>query len=99
MRHYTGSVSFDATGAFLAVSSPRGHVVTLWDADAGEFRNAIEAVDASGVAPTGNEAEFLVTGGDGVLRLVDARDGATKVFPATHDALQWDNHMGRADGS
>ena len=29
LRHYTGSVAFDSSGAFLAVSSPRGHLVTL----------------------------------------------------------------------
>ena len=95
LRHYTGSVAFDSSGAYLAVSSPRGHVVTLWQAATGRFLHDIEAIDASGVAPTGRDGEFLVTGGDGVVRVVDARSGTATDSTAADPRMRWDNHLGR----
>ena len=32
MRHYAGSVAFDQSGRLLAVSCPRGNLITFWDA-------------------------------------------------------------------
>ena len=93
MRHYTGSVAFDARGTVLAATSPRGHVVTLWDAGTGDFLKAVEAIDASGVAPTGTDGVFLVTGGDGAIRLIQAGDAPPEARPAADSRLRWDNHV------
>ena len=93
MRHYTGSVAFDARGTVLAATSPRGHVVTLWDAGTGDFLKAVEAIDASGVAPTGRDGIFLVTGGDGAIRLIQAGDAPPEARPAANSRLRWDNHV------
>ena len=96
MRHYTGSVAFDASGAFLAVSSPRGHVVTLWDARRGAYLGHIEARDASGLAPSGKAGAFLVTGGDGSIQEADARDGTARPVARADGRVRWDNHLCRA---
>jgi hypothetical protein len=94
LRHYTGSIAFDATGRLLAVSGPRGHLITLWDAASGEFMTHVEALDASGLAPTGEPGQFLVSGGDGALRAIDARRGDSRVLAAPDGARRWDNHLG-----
>lgn len=95
MRHYTGSIAFDAGGSVFAVSSPRGHLATFWDAGTGAYLFHIEAVDASGIAPCGRDGEFLITGGNGAIRLVDTRMRAASVVAETDGQFRWDNHVGR----
>ena len=58
MKHYSGSVAFDRSGRWLALTCPRGHLVTLWDARDGDFRHGVEIFDASGVTATGPTARF-----------------------------------------
>jgi len=94
LRHYTGSVAFDAAGRLLAVSSPRGHLITLWDAASGAFMAHLEARDASGLAPTGEPGQFLAAGGDGALRTIDARSGKSRVLAAPNGKRRWGNHLG-----
>jgi len=93
LRHYTGSIAFDRAGEVLAVSSPRGHLVTFWDAAQGALLSHVAARDACGVAATGREGEFLVTGGDGALRLVDGRSGESRILVAPDGERHWDNHL------
>ena len=94
MRHYTGSVAFDATGSILAVSCPRGNLVTFWDAGTGAYLSHIKAVDASGIARTDRDGEFLITGGNGAMWIVDSRTRTTHAFLETESELRWDNHLG-----
>ncbi len=96
MRHYIGSVAFDAGGRFVAATSPRGHIVTVWDIKAGAYHGCTKATDASGVAPTVQADEFLIAGGDGVLRLVNARSGGIAVLSKSNPERRWDNHLGYA---
>lgn len=93
MHQYTGSVRFDGSGRFLAVTSPPGGVVGFWDVRSGGFLRDVPARGASGLAPAGAAGEFLMTGGDGAIRHVSAT-GATAVElrPADREML-WDNHL------
>jgi hypothetical protein len=93
LRQYTGSIAFDTSGEVLAVSSPRGHVVTFWDAGTGAYLRQIEATDTSGVVRTGTPGTFLVTGGDGAIRLAEAWTGASTALRAPNRQLRWDNHL------
>ena len=93
MKQYTGSVAFDRSGAWLAVSSPRGSTVGLWDAAHGTFVRNLPARDASGLAAGPLPGTFLLTGGDGSIRLVSAIDGAEAALHAPDRAIQWDNHL------
>lgn len=93
LRQYTGSIAFDAAGEVIAVSSPRGHVVTFWEAGTGAYLRQIEAKDTSGVVRTETPGTFLVTGGDGAVRLADARTGTTTTLRAPSGQLLWDNHI------
>ena len=52
---------------------------------------APSARDASGLAAHDGDGEFLVSGGDGALRLVNAQSGESR--PLTDAPLHWDNHL------
>ena len=97
MKQYCGSVCFDSSGRVIAVSAPRGHLVTFWDAAAGGYLSSARIVDGGGVAPSGPPGGFLASGGRGGMIAVDARSGATR--PRTTAFLaagRWDNHLASA---
>ena len=94
MKHYCGSVCFDRRGRMLAVSSPRGHVITFWDARAGAFIAEMPVADGSGVAPGATRGEFLVSSGDGSVFVVNVEAGATTSHAIMRDPCgRWDNHL------
>jgi len=93
MQHYTGSIAFDSAGDVVAATSPRGHVVTFWDAQTGGYLCQVEATDAAGIAPTDAPGTFLIAGGDGAIRLADARSGDSRLLVAPNGQIRWDNHI------
>lgn len=93
MRLYSGSVAYDSSGDFLAVSSPRGSLITLWDGRNGAFLGSRAAVDGSGVARAGAPGAFLIASGDGALTRIDALSGAREALRAPDPDLRWDNHL------
>lgn len=95
MRHYAGSVAFDADDTVLAVSSPRGHVITFWDTRKGIYLSHVEAKDACGVSSTGKYGEFLVTAGNGAIRLIDTQMWTARVVRTPDSGIGWDNHVSR----
>lgn len=84
MRNYCGSVAFSQDGRRFAVSSPRGGIITLWDADGG-FRRAIDLEDGCGLAALGDG--FLLTSGRGSVTRSDGRDAQN------HHKVAFDNHL------
>jgi len=94
MRHYCGSIAFDTGGRVLAVSSPRGHVVTLWDGARGNHLASVPVPDGSGVAPAPEPGRFLASSGQGGVVLIDARAGSARPLPGAFlRGGKWDNHM------
>ena len=94
MKQYCGGVCFDRGGRMLAVSSPRGHVVTFWHAGAGAFVAAMPVADGSGVAPGSARGEFLVSSGDGSVLVAKLRAGAATSRAIVKDPRgRWDNHL------
>ena len=94
MKHYCGSVCFDPSGRTIAVSAPRGGIVTFWDVGAGRYLSSARVPDGCGVAPAARPAEFLATSGQGGVVVIDARSGTTR--PLAIDGLKtarWDNHL------
>lgn len=89
MRQYCGSAAMDVSGRHLAVSSPRGNRVLVWDMDRLALAHAGEARDVCGIAAQ-PEAGFLVSNGLGHIYRMD-RDGLQVLGNA--EGLQWDNHM------
>lgn len=94
MRHYGGSVAVDQAGSLIAVSAPRGNLVTFWDGAAGRYLGATELADGCGVAPTDRPGEFMLTSGTGRLLRITPRDGERQPLAvAALDHPRWDNHL------
>ena len=94
MKHYCGDVCFDSSGRVIAVSAPRGDLVTCWDAVAGAWLSSIHVADGSGVAPGARRDVFLASSGRGGVVAVAARSGAARPLDGEFlDAGSWDNHL------
>lgn len=94
MKHYCGSVSFDTSGEIIAVSAPRGNLITFWSARNGHYLSTVEINDSSGVASTSTAGEFFASTGRGELFIVGAYSNKARRMNATHfKPDHWDNHL------
>ena len=94
MRGYAGSVAFDASGGYAAVSHPHEGIVSLWTARPRPARllAVAELDDVCGVAGGAGEGSFIVTGANGRIVGVDARTGTSTALGRS-DRSHWDNHL------
>jgi hypothetical protein len=90
MRQYCGSAAVDGSGRYLAVSSPRGNRVLVWNLQQPALVQASEARDVCGIAAAG-PAGFVASTGLGQLFRLQA--GSEPDILASIGRLQWDNHM------
>lgn len=88
MRGYAGSIAFDGAGQQVAITSPRGGRIEVYEATGG-FVRALARADVCGVGPAPGTAGFIVTDGQGLI----ARVGAEGLRPLTRAACAWDNHL------
>ena len=86
MAGYVGSVSFDADRRQIAISSPRGGRVQVFDAN-GRHLRAIERADVCGIAPA--PGGFILS--DGMGGLIRAGRGLTPLTKA--QGRSWDHHL------
>ncbi len=91
LRHYIGSVVFDATGTVIAASAPRAGRITLWDAATGALLADHPVPDGCGIAPAGPAGSFVATGGAGARLVIDA-DGSAMALAGGAPA-DWDHHL------
>lgn len=93
MRNYCGSVAADPSGAWFAVSSPRGNLVTFWGSD-GRFQGSTQVTDGCGVAPGDAPGTFFISSGTGTLHRHECMTGATARLPGPpNEGIAWDNHL------
>ncbi|HUV32367.1 MAG TPA: DUF1513 domain-containing protein [Devosiaceae bacterium] len=98
LRQYCGSVAFDRAGAMIAASSPRGGVLTFWEADTGAHLFTTEIADVCGVAAAGGAGRFLASSGRGDLFHVDVRGKrVARIGPPSAGGTAWDNHLVAVD--
>ncbi len=94
MKNYCGSVCFDLGGGTIAVSAPRGNLMTFWDAGTGRHLSSAKVSDGCGVAPSARPGEFLASSGLGGVIVIDARSGTTRPLAVGGlEATRWDNHL------
>jgi hypothetical protein len=94
MRHYGGSVAVDPAGRHIAVSAPRGGLVTFWDGEEQRYLSATDLEDGSGVAPGFRPGSFILTSGTGAVLEVDAVSGkAGRIELGTLERARFDNHL------
>ena len=93
MRQYAGSVSFDTSGRYVAVSHPHEGIVTLWRASRSpRWVATAELADTCGIACGTVTGAFIATGAAGRIARIDATDGKSTVLSRTDDS-SWDNHL------
>jgi hypothetical protein len=95
MRNYCGSACADPSGKWFAVSSPKGGLVTFWDANSGAYCGHTDVADGCGIAAGNEPGEFLLSSGlGGVWRYRLSGQQQPLGGLAAMDA-RWDNHMAR----
>ena len=84
---YAGSVAFSSDGTQVAITSPRGGVLQIFDVAGGDYIATHEVADICGLAPGG--AGFVFASGNGALGV------ATQEKPRILRMAdcQWDNHL------
>ena len=94
MKNYCGSVCFDPSGRTIAVSSPRGNLMTFWDVGTGRYLSSAKVSDGCGVALGTRSGEFLASSGLGGVVVIDARSGTSRPLAVGGlEAARWDNHL------
>ena len=97
MRHYAGSIAFDQSGRLLAVSCPRGNLITFWDAETGRLIDHVEVADGCGVAPADAPGAFVITGGRGdVVGSIPCWATGRRWRSPGRAGTAWDNHLAPA---
>lgn len=89
MQGYAGSVSFDGAGAQIAITSPRGGRLHVFDAVDGAFLHSHKRADICGLVA--GAQGFVASDGLGVILSVTDRPRLL----ARHDGQAWDNHLVR----
>jgi hypothetical protein len=92
MRHYCGSVAFDADGRHFAVTSPRGNFVTYWNAAERRYVGGLELADVCGAAAAGKGGFYLSSGAGGIVEAERAGSGR-RLRPEWLGRVKWDNHL------
>ena len=93
MRHYTGSIRFDGTGRYVAVTCPRGGLTVVWDVSTAEFVGSVAAPDSSSVSPADEPGSFLIAGSDGKFRRASRERLAYDMKVIRKSGYAWDNHF------
>ena len=92
MRQYAGSVSFDASGRYVAASHPHEGIVSLWRTRPAGLMAFAELADTCGIASHAGAGGFMATGAGGRIARIDARTGESTVL-ARSEGSHWDNHL------
>ena len=87
MDGYIGSIALASDGLTVAVTSPRGGLLQLYDARSGSLSQSISISDVCGVAALGQV--LTVSSGTGEIRQMV---GQTRGLQRQMD-VQWDNHL------
>ncbi len=94
MRQYCGSVCLDVSSTVLAVTHPRGNMVSFWDATDRRFLGGVSIDDCSAVAPAAQANQFIFATGRGGFALYTIADDTLRwLTKPDADAWRWDNHI------
>jgi uncharacterized protein len=98
-RGYCGGVAVDLGGGLIAMSSPRGNCVGLWDGASGAFADIAAVHDGCGISATDGADHLLVSSGGGELFTLARGSGDAVPFgPIEPSEFRFDNHLLRIAG-
>ena len=92
-RGYVGSVAVDASGAFVAATSPRGNLVGLWSLGDLSWLGGLHAPDVCGLASGRSSGEFWASSGLGGILKLRAAGSGLRVEAQWRSAVEFDNHL------
>ena len=87
LENYAGSVAFSSDSQLVAITSPRGGAIHLFNSETGTFAGEILAKDVCGVSP--GAPGLIATTGTGEFVLIE---NCKKVEVFKHQ-VTWDNHL------
>jgi uncharacterized protein len=93
LRGYCGAAAVDRGAGLIALSSPRGNCVGLWD-EGGTALAALPVHDGCGLSATGTQGEILISSGSGEL-FSASRDASEPALRGANGEFRFDNHMVR----
>ena len=93
LRGYCGAAAVDRAAGLIAMSSPRGNCVGLWD-QSGAALETLAIHDGCGLSATGITGEILVSSGSGELFTI-SRDALMPSPRGATGEFRFDNHMVR----
>lgn len=93
LRGYCGAAAVDRGAGLIALSSPRGNCVGLWD-ESGAALAALPIHDGCGLSATGLAGEILISSGSGEL-FSASRDAREPALRGANGEFRFDNHMMR----
>ncbi|MCV6597008.1 MAG: DUF1513 domain-containing protein [Mangrovicoccus sp.] len=88
LQGYGGSIAFSEDGERVAISSPRGNCLQVFEVDRPEKAEHAEMLDICGI--TGRDSGFFATSGQGIVG--EYVPGQPMRAMAKHSA-NWDNHL------
>lgn len=90
---YVGSIAFDEPGGHVAVTSPRGGAVHVFDVETGAFAGLIQSEDICGLALS-PRAGLIATTGQGLAGFVTSGGSAAGgLARVRRSSWLWDNHI------
>ncbi len=89
MRNYAGSVAVDTSGEIIALTCPRGNLVSFWASEQGTYLGSHSAHDVCGIAPRDKPGSFALTAGAIAFHATHDTTKTTGQFAQT----KWDNHL------
>jgi uncharacterized protein len=96
LKNYIGSVAADASGAIVAASSPKGGLITFWDAENRRYLGEKRLDDGCGISSTETAGVFALTSGGGqVLEHNPVQGFGRALDVAGWRGVSWDNHVVR----
>jgi hypothetical protein len=96
LKNYIGSVAADASGAIVAASSPKGGLITFWDAENRRYLGEKRLDDGCGIAGAESAGAFTLTSGGGQVLEHNPLQGFDRALAASDwRGVSWDNHVAR----
>jgi hypothetical protein len=93
LRFYIGSVAIDASGRYVAATSPKGGMIGLWSLNAARWLGGFALGDVCGLAPDSRVACFWATSGLGDVVKLRAGDDGFVADAHWQAPAAFDNHL------
>jgi len=93
MNNYCGSICFDSSGDLLAVSNPRGNIITFWNVTKKCYHSFFEIKDGCGLSPGLAPNSFFISNsyGDLINYWPITKEKIYVVYSS--DFFNFDNHL------